>query len=53
MNQTRQKEKVSNSFKAPTEKGLTTHSSQGATFIRKKPLPIKELKEEYEDVTTR
>lgn len=45
--QTRQKE-ASKSFKAPTEKGLTTtQDSLGVAFIRKKPRPVKELKEEF------
>ena len=48
MNQTRQKDESSKSFKAPTERGLTTtQDSLGAAFIRKKPKPIKELKEEF------
>ena len=55
MKDTHKKTKVSKSFKAPTEKGLINHpDSKGAIYFQnKKPKPIEELKEEYENGNSR
>jgi len=48
MNQTYKKTKeASKSFKAPSERGNLSDSNGAKYFTRKKPRPIKELKEEF------